>query len=228
MVRVKICGTTNEDDVDLCVRLGVDALGFVVEYPIPVPWNLTVEEAGRLMERVPPFVSRACVVGDDYDEVMEIATVLRPDAIQLHGSETLEETKRLIASIKALKIKVIKAVRFSSETDRVVSEVEDPLKLCDTLQAMGVDAIVLDAATGSMPAGTGRKINWQLAAKIRKSVSLPVILAGGLNPENLYEAISQVRPYAVDVLSGVEIHKGTKDPAKVREIISRSRGTFLL
>ena len=219
MVRVKICGTTNEEDVDICVRFGVHALGFVVEYPIPVPWNLRVEEAGSLMERVPPFVSRVCVVGDDYDRVMEIATTLRPDTIQLHGNETLEETKRLIASIRALKIKVIKAVRFSSKTGRVVSEIEDPLKLCDTFQAMGVDAIVLDAATGSMPGGTGRKIDWGLAAKIRKSVSLPVILAGGLNPENVYEAISQVRPYAVDVLSGVEIHKGKKDPAKVRELV---------
>ena len=228
MVRVKICGTTNEEDVDLCVRLGVDALGFVVEYPIPVPWNLKVEQAGKLMERVPPFVSRVCVVGDDYEKVLEIATVLRPDAIQLHGNETLDETKQLIAAIKALKIKVIKAVRFSSETDRVVSEVDDPVKLCTTLQMMGVDAIVLDAATGSMPGGTGRKINWHLAATITKSLSLPVILAGGLNPENLCEAISRVRPYAVDVLSGVELSPGEKDPAKVRDLLycHRSLKTF--
>ncbi len=219
MVRVKICGITNNEDIGICARCGADALGFVVEYPVPVPWNLRIEEAGRLMEMVPPFISRVCVVGGDYDKVMETARLLNPDVIQLHGSETLDMTKRLVSGIKSLKIKVIKAVRFSSETGRLASEIEDPIRLCDELKNMGADAIVLDSATGSMPAGTGKRIDWRLAAKIREAVDIPVILAGGLNPENVYDAILQMRPYAVDVISGVEAEKGKKDPDRVKNFI---------
>ena len=223
MVRVKICGTTNREDIRICAQYGVDALGFVVEYPIPVPWNLKIAEAALLMERVPPFVSKVCVVGDDYEKVMETARNLRPDVIQLHGNEPLDITKRLVSSIKSLGIKVIKAIRFSLETGRPLSEIDDPLRLCVMLKEMGVDAIVLDSAAGSMPAGTGKRIDWGLAKKIRESVDIPIILAGGLNPENVYDALMQVRPYAVDVISGVEAERGKKDPEKVKRFIREAK-----
>jgi len=223
MVRVKICGITNNEDIGICVKYGADAIGFVVEYPIPVPWNLEIGDAIQLMEKVPPFVSRVCVVGDDYGKVMEIAKLLKPNVIQLHGNESLDITKKLILAIKSLKIKVIKAVRFSSETGKVASEIEDPIRLCDILKNMGADAVVLDSATGSMPAGTGKRIDWGLASKIRESVDIPIVLAGGLNPKNVHDAILQVRPYAVDVISGVEIKRGKKDPEKVKSFIKEAK-----
>ena len=191
MIRVKICGITNEEDIRICADEGVDALGFVVEYPIPVPWNLKRDDALRLMQKVPPFVSKVAVVGDEPDQVIEITKYLRPDVIQLHGSEPLNITKDLISEIKSLNIKVIKAVRFSVETGKPISEIEDPVRLCNVLEDMGVDAVVLDSVSGSMPAGTGKRINWSIAAHIRKSTKVPIILAGGLNPENIYNAISE-------------------------------------
>ncbi len=207
MVRVKICGITNEEDLTLCVKYGADAVGFVVEYPIPVPWNLDLNKANKLMLKVPPFVSKVCVVGHEYEKVTKIASQLRPDVIQLHGSEPLNETKKLVSAIKSLKIKVVKAIRFSIETKKPISQVQDPIRLCSILENMGVDAILLDAASSSMPAGTGKKIDWKVASQIRSATNVPIILAGGLNPENVLEAISQVRPYAVDVISGVESKK---------------------
>lgn len=223
MVRVKICGTTNEEDIKVCVQHGADAIGFVVEYPVPVPWNLRIKEAAELMANVPPLISRVCVVGDEYEKVMEVAEILRPDAIQLHGSEGLDTTERLVSGIRSLKIKVIKAVRFYSDTGKTASEIENPVELCRLFKDMGVDAILLDSATSSMPAGTGKKIDWHLASEIRASTELPVILAGGLTPDNVRDAISQVRPYAVDVISGVEAERGRKDPEKVKRFIAQAK-----
>lgn len=223
MVKVKICGTTNEEDLNLCVKYGADAIGFVVEYPVPVPWNLDINRADELMKKVPPFVSKVCVVGDEYNKVIEIANTLRPDVIQLHGNEPIDETKRLVSEIKSLKIKVIKAIRFSVETNKPISQIHDPIRLCNILKDMGVDAVVLDAVSSSMPAGTGKRIDWATAAQIRNSIDIPLILAGGLNPENVLEAISQVKPYAVDVISGVEAERGKKDEKKIKDFILKAK-----
>ncbi len=223
MVRVKICGITNEDDLKLCINYGADALGFVVEYPAPVPWNLRIQDAEILMKKVPPFVSKVAVVGGEYEKVLHIADTLRPDAIQLHGDEPLETTKQLISELKRLKIRVIKAIRFSAETGGLISEIQDPVELSLVLQDMGVDAILVDSQSGSMPAGTGKRVDWKIASKIRNSIMLPLILAGGLNPGNVYEAIKAVRPFAVDVISGVEEKRGKKDPKKVKSFIQEVR-----
>ena len=221
MVRVKICGITNEEDIKICSDEGVDALGFVVEYPVPVPWNLNRDEALQLMQKVPPFVSKVAVVGDDPEQVKEIAEYLRPDIIQLHGNEPLDITKNLVSEIKSLGIKVIKAVRFSSETGRPISEIDDPIILCKILKDIGTDALVLDSVSISMPAGTGEKIDWSVASQIRDSIDIPIILAGGLNAENICNAILEVKPFAVDVISGVERERGKKDREKVKDFIRK-------
>ena len=223
MIRVKICGITNKEDIRICVNEGVDALGFVVEYPIPVPWNLKKKEAKRLMEEVPPFISKVSVVGDDPKGVIKIAQELKPDVIQLHGNEPLDITKMIVSELKSLGIKVIKAIRFSSETGRPLSQIEDPIELCFIFRDIGVDAVVLDSVTRSMPAGTGRRLDWSIAAKIRSSIEIPIILAGGLDPENVYDAVLEVKPFAVDVISGVETEKGKKDPKKVRSFIREAK-----
>lgn len=129
MVRVKICGITSEDDLKLCISCGVDALGFVVEYPVPVPWNLKIENAKILMNEVPPFVPKVAVVGGEYEKVLHIANTLKPDIIQLHGNESLKTTEKLISELKKLKIRVIKAIRFSAETGKLISEIQDQLLL---------------------------------------------------------------------------------------------------
>ena len=223
MTRVKICGITNREDIQICASAGVDALGFVVEYPVHVPWNLRRGEALELMKAVPPFVTKVAVVGDDPKEVTDIARFLRPDAVQLHGREPLKITTELIRRLKLEGIQVIKAMRFSVATGELNWDVKDPVDACKRLVELGVDAVVLDSVSKSRPAGTGRSFDWNIAKAIRRQVRIPIILAGGLNPKNVYEAIMEVRPYGVDVISGVEGQVTKKDPAKVKAFLQEAR-----
>lgn len=219
MTRIKICGLTNDEDVRLCAAAGAQALGFVVEYPIPVPWNLDRRKARELMGCVPPFISRVIVVGDDLRVVVELVEFLKPHAVQLHGNEPVSVTKSLVGTLKTAGVQVIKALRFSVETGKCSSVCEKPLDAARLIADTGVDALVLDSFSEARPAGTGQRINWAIARNIRETVGLPVILAGGLNSSNVGQAVANVHPYGVDVISGVEDPVGKKDPDKVRAFI---------
>jgi phosphoribosylanthranilate isomerase len=225
MTRIKICGLTRDEDIRLCTQAGVNALGFVVEYPIDVPWNLDRMTALRLMHGVPPFMTRVIVVGDDPGTVVDLAKTLKPHAVQLHGSEPLSVTARLVSEIRTLGAQVIKALRISIATGKCGSGCEDPIEAAKLIENTGVDALVLDSVSEARPAGTGKSIDWTLARQIRESVRLPVILAGGLNADNVGRAVSAVKPYGVDVISGVENTVGKKDPEKVTSFVKAVRGS---
>jgi phosphoribosylanthranilate isomerase len=225
MTRIKICGLTRDEDIRLCVRAGVQALGFVVEYPVDVPWNLDRVTARALMRGVPPFVARVIVVGDDPGTVVELAEFLKPHVVQLHGSEPISVTANLVAGIKALGVQVIKALRFSVVTGKCCSACENPFEAAKLIEDTGVDALVLDSVSDARPAGTGQSIDWSIARKIRESVRLPVILAGGLNSGNVNQAVAAVNPYGVDVISGVENPVGRKDPDKIKAFIEAVMGS---
>lgn len=227
MTRIKICGLTTEEDVRCCAEAGVDALGFVVEYPIDVPWNLDREKARALMRSVPPFITRVIVVGDDPETVVALSEFLKPHAVQLHGNEPLSVTADLVPALKARGAQVIKALRFSVETGMFSSPSADPVAAAKMIEATGVDGLVLDSVSEARPAGTGRSVDWGLARKIRESVRIPVILAGGLHSGNVAQAVSAVRPYGVDVISGVENPVGRKDPAKVGAFVQAVSGSFI-
>ncbi|OPY73462.1 MAG: N-(5'-phosphoribosyl)anthranilate isomerase [Syntrophorhabdus sp. PtaU1.Bin050] len=227
MTRIKICGLTNDEDVRLCTAAGAHALGFVVEYPIPVPWNLDRRRARELMGRVPPLVSRAIVVGDDPRIVVELTEFLEPHVVQLHGNEPLSVTKNLVDTVKALGVQVVKALRFSVETGKCSSVSDNPLDAARLIEDTGVDALVLDSFSDARPAGTGQSIDWTMARNICEIVRLPVILAGGLNSANVGQAVTAVHPYGVDVISGVENPVGKKDPHKVRAFIEAVSGSSL-
>jgi phosphoribosylanthranilate isomerase len=200
-------------------------LGFVVEYPVDVPWNIGRLTAQALMCGVPPFVSRVIVVGHDPETVIGLVELLKPNAVQLHGSEPLSVTANIVAAVKALGVQVIKALRFSIETGKCCSACENPLDAAKLIEDTGVDALLLDSVSDTWPAGTGQSIDWSIARKIRESVQLPVILAGGLNSRNVGQAIAAVNPYGVDVISGVENSMGKKDPEKVRAFIEAVTGS---
>ncbi|MDY0043915.1 MAG: phosphoribosylanthranilate isomerase [Syntrophales bacterium] len=219
MTRIKMCGITREEDIRLCVEAGVDALGFVVEYPIDVPWNLDRKKARELMRAVPPFVSKVIVVGDDPRNIIELAEYLRPQAVQLHGKEQLSLTEEIIAALKKKEIKAIKALRFSVETGLCAQPEGDPIEAARLIEDTGADALLLDSVSDARPAGTGRSIDRDMARRIVQSVKIPVILAGGLNACNVAHAIASVKPYGVDVISGVENPVKIKDPLKVRAFV---------
>ncbi|MCK0714093.1 phosphoribosylanthranilate isomerase [Chromohalobacter sarecensis] len=203
--RVKICGLTREEDIQVAVAAGADALGFVMW-----PGSARAIDAARLAQLsacVPPFVTRVGLFVDQpEDEIRRCARHL--DLVQLHGSETAEACERLeVPWIKALRMR-------------------DGLDLhAEAARYAGARGLLLDAYRPGVPGGTGETFDW---SRIPANLAKPVILAGGLTATNVAEAIQRVRPYAVDVSGGVEAAKGVKDPARIRAFLSQVSHTQAL
>jgi phosphoribosylanthranilate isomerase len=219
MTRAKICGIHTRDGLDASVRAGADAVGFVVEYPDPVPWNLDRAEARRLMERVPPFVSRVLVTTGRPEAIVELARDVRPDVVQLHGEESRATVEAVTTALQSEGIGVLKAVPIAPDGDG--SELRTTV---ETFASTGIDGIVLDAeADDRQGGGTGETVSWEIARRIVAEASVPVVLAGGLTPENVGEATATVNPYAVDVISGVERDDHRKDPDRIEAFVRAIR-----
>jgi len=201
MVKVKICGITNLDDALLAVDAGADALGFV--FYGASPRNVSPDQAAEIIRRLPPFLQTVGLfVNESAQTVNETAERCGLDIVQLHGEEPPEYCA-------AIRRRVLKALR-----------VKDSSSL-DTIKEYRVAAILLDAWSPKARGGTGETFNWDIAAAA--ATQGRIILAGGLTPENVADAIRQVRPYGVDVSSGVEAAPGKKDPIKVRKFISKAK-----
>jgi len=206
MVRVKICGITNSGDALLAADLGAYALGFIF-YP-KSPRAVTKERARHIIGQLPPFVATVGVfVNEDPAKVREIASLVGLDWIQLHGSESPEYCR-------SLGRRVIKGFR--------VKGVEIFSQLTEYQGA--AQAFLLDAYKPGTPGGSGETFDWELTRQIKNCG--PIILAGGLTPANVVQAIKIAQPAAVDVASGVEAAPGKKDPEKLRaffEAVSRQQ-----
>jgi len=202
MVRVKICGITSLEDALQAVQAGADALGFV--FHGKSPRNLAPDMATSIIGGLPPFVQVVGLfVNSDAGFVNDTADRCRLDLVQLHGDEPPEYCERI-------RRRVIKAFR-----------VRDSSSL-DPIRDYRVAGILLDAYSPGAFGGTGLSFKWELAGNAKERG--PLILAGGLTPENIREAVEIVAPYAVDVSSGVESSPGKKDHEKVREFIKRAKG----
>ena len=216
MIRVKICGLTNEEDLFLCADAGAHALGFVVDYPVPVPWNLSLEQAKPLFKKLPPFCCGCAVTGGEPEKVLALAEALRPQSVQLQYQETPEDAAFLCRRLNPCGIQVIKAVAFPDGSGR---SLEEFLSLCSGYCRAGVSALVLDSRHAGNAAEKSRPADLSLYRTLQSSLDRPVILAGGLTPENLGGIVKEAAPYAVDVLSGVEDFPGKKSPQKVRDFM---------
>ncbi|MFA8439858.1 phosphoribosylanthranilate isomerase [Pueribacillus sp. YX66] len=215
MIRVKVCGLMNENDLTHCVQAGVHTLGFVVEFPVSVPWNLTRNQAKELIQAVPPFVNTCIVTGGAVEKVVSLAKKTRPNVVQLHYEETLEDVTTIARELREIGIKTIKALRIDSE-GKCKFDIDDPTEAAQALSKSGVSAILVDSYTESMPGGTGVMVDLTTFQTIQQSSALPVILAGGLNPDNVQSIVRDVNPFAVDVLTGVEAKHGEKDASKIK------------
>jgi phosphoribosylanthranilate isomerase len=210
-VRVKICGITREEDLAFAVAAGADAVGFLVGVPSS-PRNLTLEKAKTLLQQVPIFVDSVVVTApQSIDELAEICEKLKPKAIQIHGKKTFD------ASEIREKIKNVHLIKTIYVTKDALNE-----KAIEDLKTF--DAVLLDSFTKGQYGGTGKVHDWTLSRQIREAIeSIPVILAGGLKPENVKEAILTVQPYAVDVASGVELYPAVKDHKKIRAFVENAK-----
>jgi phosphoribosylanthranilate isomerase len=200
-MRIKICGITNEEDALISIEYGADAIGFVFHQKSPRV--VTPETTKSIISKIPPFITTVGVfVNEDRSKVEGIADDTGLDIIQLHGSEPPEACH--------MSKKVIKAIRVKELTDL------EPLK------RYPVSAFLLDTYSPHAIGGTGQIFNWDIAVEAKKFGR--IILAGGLTPDNVEEAVRWVQPYGIDVSSGVEgDRKGRKDRDKLKLFIETAR-----
>jgi phosphoribosylanthranilate isomerase len=197
MTRIKICGLTSREDALRCVEAGADALGFVFAKSSR---RVTPADAARIVRELPPLVSTVGVfLNERPEQITTIAQSVGLDAVQLHGDESSEDCLRL-------PLKVIK--RFN------ILENDTPDLLRARIERYRVSANLLDPGAGS-----GKTFHWELA----RGLPGPLIVSGGLTPENVGQAIRTLRPYAVDVASGVESEPGRKDPERLSAFIQAVR-----
>ena len=196
--RTKICGITRLEDALLAARLGVDALGFV--FYKPSPRYIEPTAAAAIVAALPPFMtSVALFVDAEVDFVKSVIDVVKPDVLQFHGDETNDECY-------AYDKPWFKAIRVKSEADLAEKMGAYP----DTM------AFLLDTYSSENKGGTGQTFDWNLIPQV---MTKPLILAGGLTPDNVRTAIETASPFAVDVSGGVEADKGIKDAALMKAFI---------
>lgn len=195
---VKICGITTEDDALLAVALGADALGFIFA---PSVRQVTISKVYDITRRLPPEILTIGVFRDEHPQrLVEIVHESGLKGAQLHGHETPSDVTEVSKSVRW----VIKAVAAGSPDARHAN-------------SFGADIVLLDAPSP----GSGQVFDWSLAGEVDPGPR--IVLAGGLNTENVAAAIAQVKPWGVDVSSGVESEPGKKDPRKLRTFIATAR-----
>jgi len=205
-VRVKICGITTREDARMAVEAGADAVGVVLAES---PRQVTVSQAARIVAALPPWVTAVGVfVNAPAAEVAAAVEEAGLGAIQLHGDEPPAEVRDA-----ARRGKVIKAFRIGTESD--LADARDALGHCRP------HACLVDARVEGRYGGTGEQAPWALVATVREEF-WPLMLSGGLGPDNVAEAIRTVRPFGVEASSGVESRPGRKDPDLVRSFIERA------
>ncbi|MFB6296910.1 MAG: phosphoribosylanthranilate isomerase [Salinirussus sp.] len=206
MTRAKICGLTREADLAAAARAGADAVGVITGVPVDTPREVSATLAAELFDAVPPFVTGVVVtMPETVDEAVERVRATGASAVQVYP--TLDS-----AGVTALR-------------DRVDVDVFASVGVDDDVEgyARAADAVVLDTTDDADAGGTGRTHDWTRSRKLVRSLDTPVVLAGGLTPENVREAVETVGPAAVDTASGVERRGGVKDHDAVRAFVERAR-----
>lgn len=206
MTRVKICGITNLEDAQIAIDSGADAIGF--NFYRGSKRFVDERDAAVIIQRIQGAITTVGVfVNHSIAEILETQSIAKFDVIQLHGDETQRFVNELRSETNS---KIIKAFRVSAEFD------------VESVDRYNVDAVLLDSFSTMEYGGTGNTLDWNIAAKAAARFS-DVYLAGGLTPDNVALAIRKVKPYSVDVASGVESSPGKKDPIKVATFIKSAK-----
>ena len=200
-VKVKVCGMTSLKDALVAVEGGSDAVGFI--FYKKSPRSVTMKTVREIVLELPPFVDTVGVFVDETaEQINKIADYCNLDIIQLHGDESPTFCKKI-------RRKVIKAFRIKD------------MQSVKKLSSFQVSGFLLDTFSDNLHGGTGKVFDWNLALPAKKFG--PVIMAGGLTPNNVQQAVRQIRPYGVDVCSGVESEPGIKDHKKVRAFLNNAK-----
>lgn len=211
---IKICGNTSVQDAQLAAQVGAEYSGIIVEHA-PSPRNVDLATATQIAAAV-DIPTVAVTVNKSLEQLLHIHGVLRPAVLQLHGDEPPE----LIRALKDHGLTIWAAAAGDADAVR---------QRAYAATEAGADAVLVDARitsqNGTIYGGTGHTCDWDVAHELVDG-GLRVVLAGGLTPENVVDAIEQVRPWMVDVISGVEASKGVKDADKVRHFVAVARGEY--
>ena len=201
MTRVKICGITNEKDLQTAVAAGADAVGLIAGVSAETPRDVAPERAAELARVAPPFVTTVLVtMPESPAAAVELAERVQPDAVQVHGKFTPADLSALSSGVAASVLRAVAPDDAAAHDD-------------------AADALIVDSLDESGAGGTGETHDWARTRDLVGSLSSPVVLAGGLTPENVADAVERVDPFAVDVASGVEAEPGRKDPAAVEAFV---------
>ncbi|WP_207587813.1 phosphoribosylanthranilate isomerase [Halomontanus rarus] len=206
--RVKVCGLTREDDLETAIAAGADAIGVICDVSVDTLREVSVERAAELVAAVPPFVTAVLVtMPPDPDRAIDLLERVQPDAVQVHGTLSPAELETVRAG--------------TDPTLSVLSVVDaDDLETATAYDDV-VDALVVDSVDAEGGGGTGQTHDWERTRDATADLESPVVLAGGLTPENVVDAVRTVDPFAVDVASGVEERGGIKDSDAVRSFVER-------
>ena len=224
---IKICGIRTSEEIELAARYGADAVGFITEVPVESPRNLDSGTAYSLVSEVPRCLDSVLVImPENSARGLELIEKVRPDIVQIHSKLPLSDFELIKEKTN---IPIIKTLFIAERDETSVEKVENSTLVFDLLEQVSlleetavVDSILLDTGKSGKPGGTGCVHDWTLSRRIVDETRLPIILAGGLKPENVQEAIKAVSPYAVDTASGVEAF-GKKDYLKIKSFIEEVR-----
>ena len=207
MTRIKVCGIMNRAELLQAIFAGADAVGFIVEIDSS-RHRLSAKDAADLIKLVPLFTKSVAVIApEDVDGAVQLAELIGADVLQVHGSLSAADLAELKGRVSQ---KLVAAVAAGSNLNEIRN------------YAVSADAVLLDSVAQGKLGGTGNVHDWNKSAAIVESLKVPVILAGGLNPANVADAIEKVRPYAVDASSGLETD-GKKDQQKIFSFVREVR-----
>ena len=218
-ISLKVCGLMNPEDVKLCVELGVERIGFVADYPLPVQWNLAAEDVKKLRALVPEGYKACIVVGGDGPKIREIARTIKPDMLQLHYQETMSLTAELAAELKEQGTTIIKSLPSSEEgliRQFGTAAIE---KIVPMINDSEVAEILIDPRHGSKVTSQNLTLDVELAKEVMALSQKPVVIAGGIVPANLEQYIEQTSCMNVDIMNGSEDAPGKKSREKIEKIL---------
>lgn len=224
---LKICGLMRPEDVSMCCRMGVDLCGFVTEYPLAVPWNLTREQCAALMPFISPPTKSCIVTGGAREKIISLALALQPDYIQLHYHEKLEDVEDIVQALSPHDIKIIKTIPASEEERERQFGTADIERCTQKLCSAGVSLILVDSRGPSNAAAGGTAASLPLYGRVKAAAACPVMLGGGITPDNCREVIAKAHPDILDVMTGVETAPGWKDEELVGRLAGAVRGEVM-
>ncbi|MGQ3410688.1 phosphoribosylanthranilate isomerase [Natrinema sp. LN54] len=208
MTRVKVCGLTTEADLEAAIDAGADAIGIICDVSVDTPREVSIERAAALAAATPPFVTSVLVtMPEGPEEAIELVEAIEPDALQIHSDMRVGDLAYLRAKL---------------ETELLLAVDADDATTAETYDDI-VDALIVDTPGDGGGGGTGRTHDWDQTRMAAADLESPLVLAGGLTPENVGDAVRTVDPFAVDVASGVEERGGVKDPDAVRSFVDRAK-----